>query len=173
MASFWRLIGPHKSCCSQIRHLPRGRGFRLVLLGFCLPTTISCASAASETIRAESVVQSLGADPGVDYSTLLEIGPWDDRNYCLTASDLAYLSPEERELSDPIPAFFRVELRKEMPHLRKTGPAQYPRSAVPLFQQRYGVLKNESFDNSDASRQAVNKMCDALKSNQKQPVERR
>ncbi len=54
--------------------------------------------------------------------------------------DLDLLSPEESTLGDPIPVFFRIELRKEFPHLRRTGPAQYPRAAVPLFYRRYGGL---------------------------------
>ena len=86
------------------------------------------------------ILQSCGVDQRVDYNTLTKFGPWDDRNYKLTADDLEYLAPNEDDLHIPIPAFFRVELRKEMPHLRRSGPAQYPRSAVPLFQNRHGQL---------------------------------
>ena len=84
--------------------------------------------------------QALGVDERVDYVSLVKFGPWDDRNYMLTLDDLTYLSETEDQIKDPIPAFFRIELRKEMPNLPKTGPAQYPRSAVQLFQIRYGGL---------------------------------
>ncbi|MDG2375623.1 MAG: hypothetical protein P8M18_04650 [Woeseiaceae bacterium] len=84
--------------------------------------------------------QALGVDERVDYVSLVKFGPWDDRNYMLTLDDLSYLSETEDQIKDPIPAFFRIELRKKMPNLPKTGPAQYPRSAVQLFQIRYGGL---------------------------------
>ncbi|MDX1554785.1 MAG: hypothetical protein R3212_02035, partial [Xanthomonadales bacterium] len=89
---------------------------------------------------AQDIDQAQGVDPGVDYASLTKYGPWDDRNYQLTKSDLVYFSPEEAKLADPIPAFFRIELRKELANLRRTGPAQYPRAAVPLFYKRYGGL---------------------------------
>jgi len=44
----------------------------------------------------------------------------------------------EAEQTDPIPAFYRVELRKIAPDSRKTGPAQYPRSALNAFRIDYG-----------------------------------
>lgn len=94
----------------------------------------------AQPLAAQTIVQSRGADQSVDYSRLTQFGPWDDRNYDLGASDLAYLSSDEAQLSDPIPAFFRIELRKEFPHLRRSGEAQYPRAAVPLFYKRYGGL---------------------------------
>ena len=98
---------------------------------------------AQEATRDVEIDQTRGVDQRVDYSSLAKFGPWDDRNYKLTLEDLSYFSPDEEKLKDPIPAFFRVELRKEMPELRKNGPAQYPRSAVQLFQMRYGGLLPE------------------------------
>lgn len=96
--------------------------------------------AAEQTGEEPIIIQSLGVDQSVDYRSLLMFGPWDDRNYQLTAEDLSYLSSDEHKLDDPLPAFFRVELRREMPHLRRSGPAQYPRSALQLFEQRHGGL---------------------------------
>mgnify|MGYP004277856727 CR=1 FL=1 len=94
--------------------------------------------------------QALGVDQRVDYVSLVRFGPWDDRNYRLTLDDLAYLSEIEEQIKDPIPAFFRIELRKEMPNMPKTGPAQYPRSAVQLFEIRYGgLLQNTKKINPD------------------------
>jgi hypothetical protein len=89
-------------------------------------------------LAAQTIVPSRGVDPRVDYSTLTRFGPWDDRNYSLTQEDLELLSPEEAELLDPIPAFYRVELRKRFPELQRTGPAQYPFSAVPRFLLEHG-----------------------------------
>jgi len=83
--------------------------------------------------QAQQVAQSRGADPAVDYAALKQIGPWDDRNYALTARDLALLSDNEAEQSEGIPAFFRVELRRNYPSLLRSGPVQYPRSALPWF----------------------------------------
>ena len=84
-------------------------------------------------VNAQEVRQSLGVDSRVDYVRLKRLGPWDDRNYQLTAEDLELLAPNEEELADPIPAFFRVEMRRAWPDLRRSGPAQYPRSALQSF----------------------------------------
>jgi subtilisin-like proprotein convertase family protein len=79
-----------------------------------------------------------GVDPRVDYRGLVQLGPWDDRNYLLTREDLALLPPNEREQRDPIPAFFRVEMRRLNPGMPRTGEPQYPRSALQIFYLRYG-----------------------------------
>lgn len=113
-----------------------------VSIGVCIFMSIAAiAQGETETLN---ILQSRGVDQRVDYQSLTKFGPWDDRNYNLTTEDLDYLSPDEDQLRDPVPAFFRVELRKEFPDLRKSGPAQYPRSAVPLFQLRHGGLKRDS-----------------------------
>lgn len=123
------------------RELTKAAGLFCLVGSCCL---IACAVPAGEESNCGSISQSLGIDQRVDYRSLTKYGPWDDRNYELTAEDLQYLAPNEEELRDPIPAFFRVELRKEMPHLRRSGPAQYPRSALQLFEIRYGGLKRGS-----------------------------
>lgn len=81
---------------------------------------------------------SRGLDSSVDYVSLTEIGPWDDRNYELTAEDLALLAPNEREQHDAIPVFFRVEMRRANPALRREGEGQYPRSALQIFYLLHG-----------------------------------
>lgn len=101
-------------------------------------TSLFCLAFLARSARGQEVTQSRGADQQVDYASLKSYGPWDDRNYELTAADLELLAPNERELMDPIPAFFRVLLRKEMPTLPREGPAQYPRSALQIFLQQYG-----------------------------------
>jgi hypothetical protein len=87
---------------------------------------------------AQPVVQARGVDSRVDYAALTQIGPWDDRNYQLTVDDLALLAPNELEQRDPIPAFFRVWLRRHNPELRRSGPGQYPRSAYNAFLHYHG-----------------------------------
>jgi len=86
---------------------------------------------------AVQIVQSRGADTTVNYAALADMGPWDDRNYALTQRDLAFLSPNESEAIIAIPAFYRVEMRKANPNLPKSGPGQYPRSALQGFLAKY------------------------------------
>ncbi len=87
---------------------------------------------------AQEVRQARGVDPQVRYDSLQAIGPWDDRNYLLTAADLAVLAPNEAELVGPLPAFFRVLLRRSNPEMAREGAAQYPRSALQVFFQQCG-----------------------------------
>lgn len=115
-----------------------------VCFGACF--FLSSAVLAETETGLVQILQSRGVDQRVDYASLTNLGPWDDRNYALTAEDLEYLAPDEDKLHVPIPAFFRVELRKEMPHLRRSGPAQYPRSALQLFELRYGGLMRDDKD---------------------------
>ena len=89
-------------------------------------------------VSGQIINQARGVDSSVDYLALSEVGPWDDRNYAVTASDLLLLSDNEQELSEAIPVFYRVLLRKTMPDLMKSGPVQYPRSALPKFLIEYG-----------------------------------
>ena len=93
-----------------------------------------CAGAVS----AQTIVQSSGVDARVDYASLTDYGPWDDRNYELNQDDLALLGENERELSVIAPLFFRIEMRRSYGNLRTTGPVQYPRSMLPHFLNTYG-----------------------------------
>jgi len=81
--------------------------------------------------------QARGVDPDVKYADLAKFGPWDDRNYRLKKSDLAKLSPNEADAIVPIPAFYRIEMRKANPNLMTEGPAQYPRAALNGFLAKY------------------------------------
>ncbi|NND71207.1 MAG: T9SS type A sorting domain-containing protein [Rhodothermales bacterium] len=87
---------------------------------------------------AQVIDQARGVDPNVSYPSLASIGPWDDRNYAVNSEDLLLLSENEAELSESIPVFYRVLLRKLMPDLQRTGPVQYPRSALPRFLIEFG-----------------------------------
>ncbi len=95
---------------------------------------------AGSALWAQSIDQSRGADPRVNYKELVKYGPWDDRNYQITQEDLAYLSPEEEKLNIHIPAFFRIAMRKAWPELPKYGTGQYPRSAPEIFRKMFGGL---------------------------------
>ncbi|MEM7353823.1 MAG: hypothetical protein AAF657_23690 [Acidobacteriota bacterium] len=109
------------------------RPIRLRLL-----TTALLLLLAVPASQAQDVLQYRGADSRVDYAELVEIGPWDDRNYRLTQDDLDLLADNETELRAQIPAFFRVAMRKAIPEMQRTGPVQYPRSALQIFEQMYG-----------------------------------
>ncbi len=95
-------------------------------------------AALTNAAAAQRIERAKGVDPRVDYDAFTRIGPWDDRNYLVTAADLAFLAANEHELRDPIPVFFRIELRKANPGMKRTGVAQYPRSALQIFEMRYG-----------------------------------
>ncbi len=101
----------------------------------CLALALALTSLS---VAAQPVVQSRGADALVDYNSLKRIGPWDDRNYQLTTEDLAVLANNEEDLYVLVPAFYRVQLRRERPKMRREGEVQYPRSALPWFRNLYG-----------------------------------
>ncbi|MGN6519172.1 MAG: proprotein convertase P-domain-containing protein [Dokdonella sp.] len=119
----------------RVCHRLRAFAGLAVLLSAAIPVL---AHARIVTI---DINQAKGVDTNVDYARLVEYGPWDDRNYALTQADLAYLPKEETEARDPLPAFYRVWARKaaiaEGHPLPTSGPAQYPRSAVNTFLQRF------------------------------------
>lgn len=93
-----------------------------------------CAASAP----AQTIVQSRGVDARVDYASLTDYGPWDDRNYQLTQDDLTLLGEGERDLTVRAPLFYRIELRERFGNLPTTGPVQYPRSTLPRFLTEYG-----------------------------------
>ncbi len=105
---------------------------KVIILLFCM---FIANFANSQTIN-----NDLGVDPNVDYQKLTELGPWDDRNYDLTLEDLAWLSDNEHELKEMVPAFYRVQHRKEFPDAPRTGKVQYPRSLL-----NYYVLKYDGY----------------------------
>ncbi len=103
-----------------------------------LPLAFLLLSLITPPAIAQDVVRSRGVDARVDYAALTEIGPWDDRNYQLGAEDLLVLADNERELKAPLPVFYRVLARKSSPALPRSGPAQYPRSAVNFYLHQFG-----------------------------------
>jgi hypothetical protein len=109
---------------------------RLLLLAAV--TTFFAAGLLAAGAQAQVIVQSRGVDSRVDYGSLARFGPWDDRNYGLTLADLSLLADNEAELSEAIPAFYRIYLRRHFPDLMRTGPAQYPRSGLPRFRLEHG-----------------------------------
>ncbi len=124
---------------SSVRPRTVGKLASAIAVSLMLPAM----SAAADQMPEPNIVQSRGVDQSVDYSGLVRFGKWDDRNYQLTAADLAYLSKDEAQLTNQIPAFFRVELRKAWPHLQKSGAAQYPRAAWQMFRMKYGGFERD------------------------------
>lgn len=85
-------------------------------------------------------IQALGVDQSVDYASLSKFGPWDDRNYQLTAEDLRILPDNDRYVPG-VPAFFKVMKRKEM--AEQGFPLEthlYPREFNKEYQYRFGGL---------------------------------
>lgn len=113
---------------------------RLLTALACMAAVVPCLAAEQFVDREGNVPidSRRGVDRRVDYTALTRFGPWDDRNYQLTATDLLLLSPDEATLNDLIPAFFRVAMRRESPALPRSGPAQYPRHAAVIFRQMFG-----------------------------------
>lgn len=118
---------------------------RWARLGLGLVFAFAAVGAATAKVIDIRINQTRGADARVAYGKLTAYGPWDDRNYALTAEDLEVLSPNETESRDPTPAFFRVWMRKGAIQagrpLPTKGPDQYPRSAVNTFLQKFGGIQ--------------------------------
>ena len=96
------------------------------------------AQVAIDVDATVTVDQLRGADPTLDYASLLRLGPWDDRNYSLTAADLALLGKNEQQIREALPAFYRVELRRARPDLSRDSHARYPHTALNTFMRIYG-----------------------------------
>ncbi|MEM1182374.1 MAG: sialidase family protein [Acidobacteriota bacterium] len=97
-----------------------------------------CVLLAAGVAQAQEVTQSRGVDAQVNYAELTKFGPWDDRNYQLTAKDLEILPAHEHTLHDPVPAFFRVEMRKWWKENKDMELRFYPRSALQIFKKNFG-----------------------------------
>ncbi len=109
----------------------------MLLLLVCLTPLWPIASA----IAAEDVIidAARGADPDVDYAGLLKFGPWDDRNYLLTTADVAVLPTEDRYVPG-VPAFFKIQKRREMEAQGFPLDRHYPRELDKEFAFRFGGL---------------------------------
>ncbi len=103
-----------------------------LLLAVLLSFLVGSVAVADPTVVPFRLNPARGADPSVDYGRLLEHGPWHDENYRLTASDLQFLPPSDKKLHEPIPAFFRIGLRRAQPRLRGDI-THYPRSALNAY----------------------------------------
>lgn len=95
------------------------------------------AVAVAGSAAAQPIVQSRGYDAQVDYTKMVEYGPWDDRNYELRANDLSLLTEQELDRRPGVPLFYRIELLKKRPVLRDPA-RRYPRSALNRFRGKYG-----------------------------------
>ena len=108
----------------------------IVVVGLLAPSV--AAQTFVDSDKTIAVDPARGVDRNVDYTALVRLGPWDDRNYQLTKEDLAILPENETDLSSPIPAFFRVEYRKAWAANGHEPFAQYPLSAFNEFRQNRG-----------------------------------
>ncbi len=109
----------------------------VVVCALLVPFSLA-GSTYVDAAQSIAVDPARGVDDLVDYPSLVLIGPWDDRNYELTLADLALLPADERENSVPLPAFFRVELRKAFADLDMNEGSRYPLSALNVFLQNFG-----------------------------------
>lgn len=108
------------------------------------PVSASDKPKAPTPIKAEIddavIDQARGADQAVDYASLRKFGPWDDRNYDLTAADIAMLPANDRYVPN-VPAFFKVLKRKEgIAEGRPLLFEIYPREIDKEFLTRFGGL---------------------------------
>ncbi len=113
------------------RHLPQKK------MSACLLQLIILSLLGFVHANGQKIKQKKGVDSSVVYESFKNFSPWDDRNYELTAEDISLLAANEDELTDPIPTFFRVMLRRAYPNLPTTGAAQYPRSALQIYLSMY------------------------------------
>lgn len=88
-------------------------------------------------VQSQIIDNNKGIDQRLDYKSLKDFGPWDDRNYDLVLEDITWLSENESELKVMVPAFYRIMYRKQFPNMRQTGKIQYPRSLWNYFKLRY------------------------------------
>ena len=62
-------------------------------------------------------------------------------------AELSLLPEKDLEDSSPLPIWFRVYLRKQLPELQDSGPYQYPRTAGRILQW---MINNPNSDQIDA-----------------------
>ena len=89
----------------------------------------------AEIVEPLFIDNALGVDSTIDYKLLQEMGPWDDRNYQLSKSDIDILPINDQYLAN-VPLFFKIQYRKKYP---ETG-THYPRSLYQNFNGNYGGL---------------------------------
>ena len=96
-------------------------------------------SVNAQQIVHPEIVQSRGVDSAVNYDSLTKFGPWDDRNYELTSSDVDLLPPDDQYLHR-VPAFFKILKRKEFAAEGTPLSQFYPREIHFEFYYRFGGL---------------------------------
>ncbi len=108
---------------------------------FALVATLflSAANAQVQGGAVPLIEQERGVDQRVVYAKLTAYGPWDDHNYQLTQEDLAILPVNDQYLHS-VPAFYKVQKRKEMSAQGFPLIDLYPREIDKEFEMRYGGL---------------------------------
>jgi uncharacterized repeat protein (TIGR01451 family) len=107
----------------------------ILLLVFLLSAPIMASRASDDVV----VDPSRGVDSRVDYAALVKLGPWDDRNYQLRLEDLAVIPANDQRVPG-VPAFFKVQKRKEMAAQGFPLDDIYPREFNKEFYYRFGGL---------------------------------
>lgn len=101
-------------------------------LGMLVGLLVAASVQANQSISVQ-VDQARGVDSAVDYAALQAHGPWDDRNYALRAIDVALLPASDRQHLEPIPAWFRIELRRRWQLQLEVDGQHYPKRALNQF----------------------------------------
>jgi hypothetical protein len=100
--------------CGHALHKGTLSGVLRAIIAFgLLPMFVSVAAPTAHTYE---IVQQKGVDQRVDYKSLEKYGAWDDRNYELTKEDVELLEEafaKDNEPAGPLPAWFRVKVRRE------------------------------------------------------------
>jgi len=112
---------------------------RVALLALALALISSTACAQAGATPPPTIEQARGVDQRVQYDALTKYGPWDDRNYELTADDVALLHKNDQYLHR-VPAFFKILKRKEYAAEGTPLDDVYPREIHFEFYFRYGGL---------------------------------
>ncbi|UCF68378.1 MAG: exo-alpha-sialidase [Acidobacteriota bacterium] len=133
--------------------MSRPRTARLSLFLALLVAPVAEAQTFVDLDQTVTIDQDRGADPTVDYASLVFFGPWDDRNYELTRADLSLLAANEVEIREPLPAYFRVALRRARPELSRDSGARYPLHALNLFRKEAVGYLVEGLHHKRATRQ--------------------
>ena len=88
-------------------------------------------------VQAQVIDNKRGIDSRVDYKSLQNLAPWDDRNYQLTLEDLDLLYEDEEKITNLVPLFFRVQFHKDFPNSKRNKFLPYPKSLYNHFINRY------------------------------------
>ncbi|MBK8284811.1 MAG: hypothetical protein IPK97_07910 [Ahniella sp.] len=117
--------------------------FSAVLFALAAAFSAPVVLAADAVSKEEPITidNARGVDSTLDYNSLLKLGPWDDRNYNLRSSDLSVIPNIDKDrYLHGVPAFFKIQKRREMAEQGFPLDRYYPRETNKEFAHRYGGL---------------------------------